>query len=175
MWLAKDERRILAGYYTLIGEIGTEKVYRLSDLRGLLRFRGHRLHIPEYGEAKSTLARQESPEPVRMVTLICDLARVERANTLLQARNLITVVPHECEHDVVVIGLTLAGYDLGRRYTRLWECTGLWFEEYRNHWFWLVMAAVGGGIVSKAVDWLMSLFPLSLWIRLAEAAFGKSH
>ena len=51
MWLPKDERHLLAGYYTNIGETGTKRVYRVGALSRLFQCRKYGLRIPEYGDA----------------------------------------------------------------------------------------------------------------------------
>jgi hypothetical protein len=62
MWLSKDERRLLAGYYSLIGEVSTERVYRSGDLRPLLRFRGHSSSVREYGDAAGSAEKSNESE-----------------------------------------------------------------------------------------------------------------
>lgn len=160
MWLPKDERRLLAGYYTLIGEISTKKVYRLRDLARLLRFRGHRARVPEYGESETSSANSDDLESMkRKIAQYSDFSnRINKANSLLAARELVTVTPHQHETSVVVIGLSVDGYDLGRRFANTLESSGLWFQEYRNHWIWLIVACFGGAVLTKLPDLLAALF-----------------
>jgi hypothetical protein len=49
MWLPKDERRLLAGYYEKIGEIDKPHVYRESDLIPLLALRKKLDTVREFG------------------------------------------------------------------------------------------------------------------------------
>ena len=160
MWLPKDERRLLAGYFTQIGEINSERVYRTDDLCGLLKFRGHRKHIREYRDPESPSSNSGDVEAMKReaVTYFRCTNRIDAANTLLAERGLITVTPHEHEPHVVVIGLTLAGYDLGRRYSNFLESSGLWFQEYKNHWIWLIVAFFGGALGVKLIDFIASFF-----------------
>ena len=160
MWLPKDERRLLAGYYTLIGAIDTKNVYCLRDLARLLRFRGHRSHIPEYGESESSSTESKDLESMkREIAQYVDFSnRIEKANSLLVARKLVTVTPHQHETRVVVIGLSVEGYDLGRRFSNTVESSGLWFQEYRNHWIWLIVAFLGGAVGAKLLDVFAPLF-----------------
>ena len=129
MWLPKDERRLLAGYNSLIGDIGTEKVYRLGDLACLLRFRGYRCAVPEYGDSEASSDESDDLESMKreVVQYIDTCHRIEKANGLLAARRLINLTPHQHEMHVVVVGLSVDGYDLGRRYSNLLESSGLWF------------------------------------------------
>ena len=159
MWLPKDERRLLAGYYSLIGKINTEKVYRFGDLARLLRFRGHKTAVPEYGESEGSTDESDDLDSMKrqMVQYIDACNRIEKANNLLAARRLITCTPHRHEVHVVVIGLSVEGYDLGRRYSSFVESSGLWFHEYRNHWIWLIVAFFGGAVGAKLIDWIASL------------------
>lgn len=160
MWLPKDERRLLAGYYTLIGEISTENVYRLGDLARLLRFRGYRSQVPEYRESESSSENSDDRASMkREVAQYIDFSnRINKANNLLAARGLVTVTPHRHETDVVVIGLSVEGYDLGRRFSNSFESSGLWFQKYRNHWIWLIVAFFGGAVGAKLLDVFASLF-----------------
>lgn len=160
MWLPKDERRLLAGYYALIGDINTEKVYRLGDLARLLRFRGYRTQVPEYGESESSSELSDDSESMkREVAQYIDFSnRIKKANSLLAARGFATVTPHQHEPDVVVIGLSVEGYDLGRRFSNTFDSSGLWFQEYRNHWIWLIVACFGGAVLTKLPDLLAALF-----------------
>lgn len=158
-WLPKDERRLLAGYYVNMSDVGQEKAYDLDDLSPLLTFRGHRSRIPEYGDPEPTSAEPDDPESVKDAIHLSIQAqnRVKKANALLAARRLITYQPHVHAPNVVVIGLTLEGYDLGRRYSSILESSGLWFREYREHWMWLVIAFFGGAVSTKLIEFLASV------------------
>ena len=65
MWLPKDERRLHAGYYSLIGAIGTEKVYRFGDFARLLRFCGHKSTVPEYGDLDQPSTQSDDLETMK--------------------------------------------------------------------------------------------------------------
>jgi hypothetical protein len=159
MWLPRDERRLLAGYYALIGAVGTERVFRVCDLARLLRFRGLRCSVPEYGESKHSRDHSGDFESVkREIEQDIDARiRIKKGNALLTARGLITCRPQEHEIDVVAIGLSVSGYDLGRRYSHWFSSTGLLFQEYRNHWIWLIVAFFGGAFGSRLLEWVGSL------------------
>jgi hypothetical protein len=57
---------------------------------------------------------------------------------------------------VVLITLTVEGYDLGRKYARFLTRSGEWFEEYRNHWLWLIVAFFGGAIGAKVLELIVA-------------------
>ncbi len=159
MWLPKEERRLLAGYYANIADVGPTKAYRLGHLSPLLRFRGRRSHVPEYGECEASASLSDDWESKkRAISKWIDVSnRIRKANGLLLARGLITCIPHESERDVAIIGLTLDGYDLGRRYSSVLASSGLWFREYREHWAWLVAAFLGAAVATKWIDFLASV------------------
>ncbi len=160
MWLTKDERRLLAGYFRQIGRIGTEKTYRITDLCDLLKFRGHRKKIAEYGDSETPCDNSGDVESLKRKIasyVHCD-NRIRRGNELLAERGLITLTSHQHERNVVVIGLTLGGFDLGRRYSNFLESSGLCFQEYKNHWIWLIAAFFGGTLGVKLIDFIASLF-----------------
>jgi hypothetical protein len=151
MWLPKDERLILAGLYHNIPD-RQDAAYHVLDLIKLLG--GYRkINLPETHEAESgrdnSVATSES-----IKEYIDNQKRVMHALRQLEARGMITLTQHQHDNNVVVVALTLSGYDLGRQYANWFNRTGLCFQEYRNHWLWLFVAFVGGGIVAKLIDWL---------------------
>ena len=84
-----------------------------------------------------------------------ETTRVKAQTPTSQAR-LIVLEHHEQERDVVLIALTVDGYDLGRKYAGFLTRSGLWFEEYRDHWLWLVIAFFGGVIGTKLLDLILA-------------------
>jgi hypothetical protein len=155
MWLQKDERRLLVGYYRVIGEIDKAEGCHVSDLRGLLKRRAYTLEVPENDKKVSDFANKKEME--RWAKKYHDETnRVKRANKHLHERGLISLEHHEHELNMVLITLTLEGYDLGRKYTGFLTRSGLWFEEYRNHWLWLIIAFFGGVIGTKLLDLILA-------------------
>lgn len=154
MWITQDERRLLRGYYELLGDIGTEEAFRLDGLGLLLTFWGYRKQIPKYEDAplqENPVADHEAMKcAIRLV--IQNRNRVKKANSLLVTGNLIKLTRRDSDESVLIISLTLDGYDLGRKYAGWLENSGLWFNEYRNHWLWLFLAIVGGGVIAKLVE-----------------------
>lgn len=159
MWLPSDERRVLSGYYELISEIEQERVYRETDLTELLTPRPRIHSIPEYGNSPEEPASSETMGDMEgfenEVKHTCDrLARIRVANKLLVTRKLITLREHEHVHGVVLVGLTVDGCDLGRRYRSFLDRSGLWFAAYRHHWVWLILSFLGGILGSALIQWL---------------------
>jgi len=80
------------------------------------------------------------------------------ANKAIEQRDLIKIRRHEHESDVVGIILTISGYDLGRKYNSWLTRSGLWFVEYKDHWFWLILGFFGGIMGGILVNWLSIYF-----------------
>lgn len=159
MWLTKDERRILTGYYHSIGTVGTELGFRLHSLApALATYKPCVLH--QYGaEPPGTPVPSDREQMKKDVHTHFDVVnRVRRANELLAARGLIEVQSHQHEQDVVFVSLTISGYDLGRKYALRWTRTGLWFSEHKDHWVWLLVGFLGGILGSIVIKALDSLF-----------------
>ena len=45
-----------------------------------------------------------------------------------------------------------------RRYSNFLESSGLWFQEYKHHWIWLIVALFGGALGVKLFDFIASFF-----------------
>ena len=156
MWLPKDERRLLAGYYRNIDEIAKKKQYRVTDLRPLLACRRIPPKIPEYGDAAQHSDDGTGDTKSWAKKYFDETNRIEIANRHLNERGLIALEPHRYESEVVGITLTVDGYDLGRKCAGCLTCSGLWFEEYRNHWLWLIAAFFGGAVGTKLLDFIVA-------------------
>lgn len=160
MWLPYDERQLLAGYYTIIGVVNEEEAYPLSSLAELLRRRPDYSRIQEYGESTgNTNGNSSMEESVNEVKEYIDLCnRIRKANRILAARELIASKDHENAADVVLVSLTVEGFDLGRRYSWWWTRSGLCFQDYKNHWIWLILGFLGGILGTMLVEFLKSIF-----------------
>lgn len=134
MWLRKDERRLLAGYFHNRHMPGTgeeaERWYSVNDLRPLLR------------NPKTKIPESHDVDPQLDYNLL-ETNRIKLANNHLADRKLITLKPHETQ-DSVGIELTTAGDDLGRRYSHWFTWSDELFQEYRDHWLWLIFTFVCG-------------------------------
>jgi hypothetical protein len=152
MWLPKDERLILAGLYHNIPD-GQDAAYHVLDLIRFLTAKYAKIDLPDTEDAES--GQDDSP-PQSTKAYIDNEKRVQHALRQLSSRGLITLTAHQHAHElgenIVVVALTLPGYDLGRRYANWFDRTGLCFQEYRHHWLWLIVAFVGGGIVGNLID-----------------------
>jgi hypothetical protein len=159
MWLPKDERRLLTGFWHLIGDIDEEKRYRQGQLIRLLSGGESWKSVHENGHSDSSAGNPVDPNDMeqtkrQMKTLIDMLHRVDSANRRLAERGYIIIGKHQTADDVRIIRLTIYGFDLGRRYGNWWDSTGIWFETYRNHWIWLLVGFLGGIIGSLVVKLL---------------------
>jgi hypothetical protein len=132
MWLPTDERRLLAGYSRTFGADFETRVFQLHELAGLLYGKAQ---AAEYGyETKDAEIDDFDQLKSAIKRLIVDRKRVEAANQILAARKLISLERHSSERIVVIVGLTLEGYDLGRRYSSWFTRSDMWFREYKDHW-----------------------------------------
>ena len=157
MWLPTDERRLLAGYFTHIGEVGKTKSYKTRELRKLLARTCPR-KLWEYcdNDSPPDSSYETSESDADLVKrYFAETKRLELANKHLDERKLITLSKHESD-EVYSITLTIEGYDLGRKYASFWTRSGEWFQEYQSHWFWLILGAIGGVLISKGIDWLFA-------------------
>jgi hypothetical protein len=160
MWLPKDERRILAGYYQLLGEVNHERVYRIDDLLPLLESQPNIKAMTEYGQPRLHSISSPDLDDLQQLKLntrqhIAKKIRFDRANRLLHARKMISLKSHENEMEVILVGLTIRGFDLARRYHSWFESSGLWFQAHRNHWIWLAFSFAGGIAASLLSNWLL--------------------
>ncbi|MBN2018620.1 MAG: hypothetical protein JW749_00155 [Sedimentisphaerales bacterium] len=144
MWLPENERRLLQAYYDKIGEHDKEEHFFLKDL---LQF------------IKSNLSFDKPPSSGEdMKAYSNELSKIVVANKVLEARKLIIL--REGQHNnyssssSIPVKLTLTGYDLGRKYNSWLSRSGLWFAEYKDHWFWLIVSFLGGIIGALIVNWL---------------------
>ena len=138
MWIPRDERLLLVGYYRSIHAVGSEREYGTGDFAKFL-------HCQTNSEVLA--------EDIEQATDV--VARSQKANKVLSARGLVTCVPLQPGLSVKV-SLTVEGYDLGRRYSHWFSRSGLRFNEYRNHWIWLIIAFFGAAIGTKLVEWMWS-------------------
>ena len=159
MWLPKDERNLLAGYFIQIGA-DEEKTYRYSKLFPLLDGSGTIGRIPEYGDLEDEPAGwTENEEPHKQVSDHLNRERrIEIANKHLAERGLIKKTQHESERSVVTVELTLKGYDLGRKYAHWFERSGLWWTAFRDHWILLTIVYLLGILSTEIVRAIISWF-----------------
>jgi hypothetical protein len=153
MWLPKNERKLLSYYYRQINKVDTGQKF-------------------EMGELIKALVKKEKSEPQKTnrEIILQTYSKLDNVNSLLSQRELIKwgnldpdsitaarMYDHSTSQQLfedtkvnLFITLTVKGYDLGRKYSCWFTRSGLWFAEFKHHWFWIIVAFVGG-IVAKVV------------------------
>ena len=147
MWLPKDERVLLAHYYNQIGEPDIEQDFRNSQLVELLTLKSS-------WRVRKIQRKRENDFKEIMQEQSLYRERINRrsiANKTLNERNLITLKLHQHDPDVIVVSLSLEGYDLGRKYSSKSHTILLWCNEYK---IWVILStiiALAGIIISILV------------------------
>jgi hypothetical protein len=161
MWLPKDERKLLEGYYVNIGEVEKEKWFDIRDWITVIkttRVKDNARKMKGYfesGKKTDEDDRLDPTDPVKSMKRWLEYKnRVDIANAALEARKLIKLHKHQSKSDVKAVILTIEGYDLGRKYSSWWTRSGLLFAEYKNHWIWLIVSFLGGIIGGLFINWL---------------------
>jgi hypothetical protein len=165
MWLPRDERRLLEGYYVNICEVEKEAWFKMSHwlpvLKSLCVKRAAGQVIQDGEEYPASSPRKDGfdmDEMKKNITTYAGLRnRLEVANRALEKRGLVKRQKHKHRDDVDGITLTIDGYDLGRRYSEWFTRTGSWFAEYRNHWIWLIVSFFGGVLGAVLANWLSKI------------------
>jgi hypothetical protein len=159
MWLPKDERRLLRGYYVTIGEFDKQHEFSLENLMTFIK-----------SSASSELPPSGHPQRIKKYKeWLKERNRIIIANRALEERGLITHAPQVfvagCTYEgaednpCLTISLTISGYDLGRKYNCWWTRSKLWYDEYiKNHWIWLFICFIVGGVIIQLINWLWAYF-----------------
>lgn len=165
MWLPKDERRLLQGYYLKIGEVETEVWFDdIIRWRRVMKSKPSKIKdsidkIKDYYSGGiSVESKPGSSIPEQIQQLISDKTRLDIANKALEQRGLIKIHNHQSEPNMTAITLTISGYDLGRKYNSWLTRSHLWFAEYKHHWIWIIVGFLGGVMGAILVNWLSSFF-----------------
>ncbi len=166
MWLPKDERRLLAGYYRLGLTPNEERWYQECMLTPLLSIRPRLALIAEYGRTPEEREAGFHPAHLgrakKQIEVACSrIQRVEAANRILAARQLVGLRTHQHEYGVIGVTLKLEGYDLARKCAGILPRTGLWYEEYRKHWLVLLFVFLAGIMLAEMVHFLV----IPIWSR----------
>ena len=150
MWLPKDERMLLQGYYATIGEIGKQHEFSSENLLDFIK--------------SSASPKPPLPGNPQYKDWFKEWNKVLIANKTLEERKLIIwsrapdlvvyMFKEAGYNPCLILALTLNGYDLGRKYNSCLIRTGLWFAEYKDHWFWLIISFLGGIVGALIVNWL---------------------
>lgn len=166
MWLPKNERRLLQGYYLKLKQAGKElRVEEISNWVPVMKS----LHVKQSVQQFETSRPADTAQPSSLPLTDADEGKIAKelkektieffdinfVNMALKERGLIyskdsinsTSPPRS-------ISLTISGCDLGRKYNCWWSRSGLWFAEHKDHWFWLIVSFLGGIIGALTVNWL---------------------
>ena len=115
------------------------------------------MRISNYEESASTDSGKKALTVKRQLRAIgryiAEDRQVRKATKQLALHGLVVEKMHsDREVSVLIVSLTVEGYDLGRRYSNWFDRTGLCFQEYRNHWLWLIFAFFGGAIINTVIQ-----------------------
>jgi hypothetical protein len=157
MWLPKDERKLLSYYYRRINKVETSQNFEMKDL---IKVFGEYIFKPLKLSSEVVLCRYKLLENINNLLSRRGLIKWENLNPI--AINTLQESPRisealgwtESTNVNFRITLTIEGYDLGRKYNSWWSSSGLWFAEYKDHWFWLILGFLGGIIGALIVNWL---------------------
>lgn len=152
MWLPREERQLLMLYAVHDAVLdGNPMPFSVDELGEVATKRLSARQIAKYAEGIRKKKRQSGPDPNGSPKSGCSRKYmgwlsakgiIESANSRLQHRDFVRF--RECGTGQYEITLTLAGWDLGRKYNSWWDRTGLWFREYKDHWLWLIVGLLGG-------------------------------
>ena len=157
MWLPKDERKLLSFYWRRINKVETRQRFEMGDLINTLGKR--ELSAQSKTNREIILYSYDTLESVNNLLSQRDLIKWENLDpeSISAARFYDHPTLQELFENTKVdlcITLTIKGYDLGRKYSSWWDCSGLWFSEYRNHWMWVIVSFLGGVLGALLVNWL---------------------
>jgi len=177
MWLPRDERHLLLGYYVNIfnvndrnvtGYLDNPKWFEQQDWTNVLKesrwipiltpylVKRAALKVKAYGDNSKKPTEDDKVDKNGIRNYILLSRRLEISSSSLLKRSLINIQKHGNDPNVVGISLTIEGQDLGRKYNSWMTRTGQWFAEYKEHWFWLIIGFLGGIIGALLVNWLSS-------------------
>jgi hypothetical protein len=82
-------------------------------------------------------------------------SKFDRIHISLRSRGLLNFEINPGGFAGIKVDLTPEGMGLGQKYNSSWVVwSGLWFAEYKDHWFWLIISFLGGIIGALTVNWL---------------------
>lgn len=134
MWLPKDERKLLASYFRRADKPDEPVTLGFKEVQNDMKALG-------WKESKSNANYDRKY-----------INRIWNVDDLLKKRGFLGDLTHDAWEKTLF--LTIQGYDLGRKYNSWWIRTSLWFAEYKDHWFWLIISFMGGIIGALVVNWL---------------------
>jgi len=158
VWLPKYERRLLQGYHFKVRQVKKDMyVENIQDWVAVMKslFVKHAVHqigkTPKRSSAEG--GGDKGIDDLKKDT--GEFFEVNSVNVALKEPGLIDSTHYiDYATSPSSISLTITGYDLGRKYNSWWKRSGLWFAEYKDHWFWLILGFLGGIIGALIVNWL---------------------
>jgi hypothetical protein len=179
MWITKDERKLLTIYYLAVNESPKKinsgptevKEYSIKELIAVFQSKDFKTKAKELlksdyykpVEVPSDEADKTSGTPQQkndsgfvneFAQFVEAMITINAVNDMLARRELIRL---QQNNTIIKIGLNIQGYDLGRKYSNWWTNTGLWFQEYKEHWIWLIVSFLAGILGGVLVTWLSSM------------------
>ena len=166
MWLPKDERRLLQGYYLKLKQAGKElRIEKIEDWVPIMKTLHVKRFVHQFKTSSHTVTKQPSLLSLtdtdkgkilkELREKVPEFFEINLVNMALKERKLInTKGDIDSTSPPRSISLTTSGCDLGRKYNCWLKRSGLWFAEYKDHWFWLVLSFLGGIIGALLVNWL---------------------
>lgn len=161
MWLPKDERRLLQGYYINIGQYDNEKNFHIMAWAPVIKsefIKRNARRVKSIGESEQVAQASAGYKDMieKMTQILKDEKVITETNKMLEARRLITLRGDRTTSNIVGITLTLDGYDLGREYNYWWTRSKLWYDEYiKGHWIWLFICFIVGGVITQLINYLL--------------------
>jgi len=164
MWLTKDQRRLLAGYVHNSGIhgkhfdatiISNKFVYENSRLLVLLE--SPRQKVYEYDDndkpdiPQAPFSKEEHEKYLR------NRVRLDLANHFLIERGLVEIEKHKSA-SVILVALTLQGYDLGQRYLTKAGTFDLWYQQHKNGVLGFLLSLAGGVLGGFISHWTIKHF-----------------
>ena len=147
MWLQTDERRLLASYYRMLGGRGQKQFYGVDALVRLLDHPSTAKTIQPYGKSGGAENSDSNRRNQQRQTELHE--RLRRASNLLSGRELIVLHLHRDDPSIVGIQLTEEGSQLGASYAWWFTRAELFIQEFKVHWIWIVLVAIGTWIITQ--------------------------
>jgi hypothetical protein len=143
MWLPKDERETLRKYHSYINNTSeVEHFINLSE-----RAYDVTINLIERGLIREI--KQGSEENIEYLSTWVAGDEINLEGFLSCSK--------EDTGKETILKFNLKGLDLANRYDNWFMRTGLWFAEYKDHWFWLIFGFLGGIIGALLVNWLSKM------------------
>ena len=131
----------------MLGGAGQKQFYGVDALVRLLDHPSYAKKIKPYGKGGG--AENVSPKVNTQLQQIEMRERLRRASNLLSGRELIVLHLHRDDSSIVGIQLTEEGSQLGANYAWWFTRAELFVQEFKVHWIWIVLVAIGTWIITQ--------------------------